>query len=176
MGTYLAYYNKGDIQLKIQIQSQQSLLNVYSAIIDNPQNSALTNTNFDASLLFVNFLVSDEGQQLIGNYGKIAYGQPLFTPTVPLMSGAISNDTLLGWIKLYAYINSTNQISASGTECPTAFRYNAGNLYSASYDIVVANFNANISISTPNYNIADKPKITLAQALTTTSNSKVNRA
>ena len=174
MGTYLAYYNKGDIQLKIQIQAQQSLLNVYSAIIDNPQNTPLTNTNFDASLLFVNFLVSNEGEQLIGNYGKIAYGQSLFTPSVPLMSGTVSNDTLLGWIKGYAYINSTNQISASGTECPTAFRYNAGNLYSASYDTVVANFNANISISTPNYNIADKPKIAVAQAITT-SNSKVNR-
>ena len=111
---------------------------------------------------------------MIGNYGKIAYGQSLFTPSVPLMSGTVSNDTLLGWIKGYAYINSTNQISASGTECPTAFRYNAGNLYSASYDTVVANFNANISISTPNYNIADKPKIAVAQAITT-SNSKVNR-
>jgi tungstate transport system substrate-binding protein len=174
MGTYLAYYNKGDIQLKIQIQAQQSLLNVYSAIIDNPQNTALTNTNFDASLLFVNFLVSDEGQQLIGNYGKIAYAQSLFTPALPLMSGTVSNDTLLGWIKGYAYINSTNQISASGTECPTAFRYNAGNLYSASYDTVVANFNANI-ISTPNYYIADKPKITVAQAMTTPSSSNVHK-
>ncbi len=54
-GTYLAYSNRGDIQLKIQIQGQQSLLNVYSAIIDNPQNAALTNTNFNASLLFVNY-------------------------------------------------------------------------------------------------------------------------
>jgi tungstate transport system substrate-binding protein len=176
-GTYLAYYDKGDIQLTVQIQAQQSLLNVYSAIIDNPQNAALTNTNFNASLLFVNYLVSDEGQQLIGNYGKVAYGQSLFTPTVPLMSGAVSNDTLLGWIKGYAYINSTNQISASGTECPVAFRYNAGNLYSASYDTVVANFNVNISISTPNYYVSDKQKITaLAQAVTTPGSSKVFRA
>jgi tungstate transport system substrate-binding protein len=175
-GTYLAYYDKGDIQLTIQIQAQQSLLNVYSAIIDNPQNAALTNTNFNASLLFVNYLVSDEGQQLIGNYGKVAYGQSLFTPTVPLMSGAVSNDTLLGWIKGYAYINSTNQISVSGTECPAAFRYNAGNLYSASYDTVVANFNIDASISTSNYFVADKPKLTFAQVEPTTSGTKVNRA
>jgi tungstate transport system substrate-binding protein len=173
-GTYLAYYNKGDIQLKIQIQAQQSLLNVYSVIIDNPQNTALSNTNFNASLLFVNFLVSDEGQQLIGNYGKIAYGQSLFTPFVPLASGTVSNDTLLGWVKSYAYINTTPAISASGTECPPAYRYNAGTLYSASYDTVVANFNVDISISTPNYYITDKPKIALAQA-TPISNSKVNQ-
>jgi tungstate transport system substrate-binding protein len=174
-GTYLAYYNRGDIQLKTQIQAQQSLLNVYSAIIDNPQNTALSSTNFDASLLFVNFLVSDEGQQLIGNYGKIAYGQSLFTPFVPLASGAVSNDTLLGWIKSYAYINSNNQISATGTECPSTFRYNAGNLYSSTYDIIVANFNANMSINAPNYYIADKPKIALAQAVSTSSSSKVNK-
>jgi tungstate transport system substrate-binding protein len=175
-GTYLAYYNRGDIQLKTQIQAQQSLLNVYSAIIDNPQNAALSSTNFEASLLFVNFLVSDEGQQLIGNYGKIAYGQSLFTPFVPLASGAVSNDTLLGWIKSYAYINSNNQINATGTECPAAFRYNAGNLYSPSYDTIVANFKADISISTPNYYIADKPKITTSQTATIPSGSKVNSA
>ena len=40
-GTYYAYYDRGDIQLQIQIQAQQSLLNVYSAIIDNPQNAKL---------------------------------------------------------------------------------------------------------------------------------------
>ncbi len=65
---------------------------------------------------------------------KSTFGQSLFTPFVPLASGAVSNDTLLGWIKSYAYINSNNQISATGTECPAAFRYNAGNLYSATYD------------------------------------------
>jgi len=170
-GTYLAYYDKGDIQLTVQIQAQQSLLNVYSAIIDNPQNTALSSTNFNASLLLVNYLVSDEGQQLIGNYGKVAYGQSLFTPAVPLLSGTVSNDTLLGWIKGYAYINSTNQISASGTECPAAFRYNAGNLYSALYDTVVANFNVNTSISTPNYFTTNKPKLNLAQ--TAPSSSKI---
>ncbi len=64
-GTYLAYYDGGNIQLKIQIQSQQALLNVYSAIIDNPQNSALSGTNFNAAYTFVNWLVSAEGQAVI---------------------------------------------------------------------------------------------------------------
>ena len=174
MGTYLAYYNKGDIQLKIQIQAQQSLLNVYSAIIDDPRNTALSNTNFNAALLFVNYLVSDEGQQLISNYGKVAYNQSLFTPFVPLASGTVSNDTLLGWIKSYAYINSSNQISASGTECPSAFRYNADSLYTATYDALVANFNLNISISSPNYYIADKPKSLPTHAVTIPSSKIYN--
>jgi tungstate transport system substrate-binding protein len=175
-GTFLSYSTRGDIQLKTLVQGQQSLLNVYSAIIDDPRNAALTNTNFAASLLFVNYLVSNEGQQLIGNYGVTIYNQSLFTPFVPLASGAISNDTVLGWIKSYAYMSNdaVPVISASGTECPTQYRYNAGDLFSATYDLV-ANFNANISISTPNYYVADKRRITLAQAMPTPSSSKVYR-
>jgi tungstate transport system substrate-binding protein len=175
-GTFLSYSTRGDIQLKTLVQGQQSLLNVYSAIIDDPRNAALTNTNFAASLLFINYLVSPEGQQLIGNYGVTIYNQSLFTPFVPLASGAVSNDTVLGWIKSYAYMSSDTVpvISASGTECPTQYRYNAGDLFSATYDLV-ANFNANISISTPNYYVADKQKIVLAQAMPTPSSSKVYR-
>ena len=76
--------------LKVYVQGQQSLLNVYSAIIDDPRNANLANTNFDASLLFVNYLVSAEGQQLIGNYGVSLYNQSLFTPFVPLATGTVS--------------------------------------------------------------------------------------
>jgi tungstate transport system substrate-binding protein len=175
-GTYLSYSTRGDIQLKTLVQGQQSLLNVYSAIIDDPRNAALTNTNFAASLLFVNYLVSLEGQQLIGNYGVTIYNQSLFTPFVPLASGAVSNDTVLGWIRSYAYMSSDTVpvISVSGTECPTQYRYNAGDLFSATYDLV-GNFNANISLSTPNYYVADKQKITLAKAMPTSSSSKVYR-
>ena len=35
-GTFLSYSTRGDIQLKVLVQGQQSLLNVYSAIIDDP--------------------------------------------------------------------------------------------------------------------------------------------
>jgi hypothetical protein len=159
-GTYLAYSTRGDIQLKIEIQAQQALLNVYSAIIDNPQT--ITSTNFNAALTFVSYLASNEGQQIIGNYGVTSYNQSLFTPFVPLATGTASNETLLGWIKSYAYMNSTPAISASGTECPPQYRYNAGDLYSASYDTVtVANTNLIASVSTTvNYN-NDKQKTQL---------------
>lgn len=154
-GTYLAYYNSNDIQLQIEIKAQQALLNVYSAIIDNPQNANMIATNFNASMLFVSWLVSDEGQQLIGNYGVSTYGQQLFAPFVPLASGTAPNGTLLGWVQNYAYMSyntATNliSISASGTECPVEFRYNSGTLYSPSYD-TVSNLSIAISINTPNY-------------------------
>jgi tungstate transport system substrate-binding protein len=174
-GTYLAYYDRGDIQLTIQIQAQKSLLNVYSAIIDNPQNVNLTSTNFNASLLFVNYLASDAGQQLIGNYGVLSYNQSLFTPFVPLATGTVSNDTLLGWIKSYAYIDSNNVINASGTECPPQYRFNAGDLYSPSYD-ALANMNLSASISLPNYYSTDSQQLTLAQPSTYSQTSvKTNR-
>jgi tungstate transport system substrate-binding protein len=167
-GTYLAYSTRGDIQLKILVQGQQSLLNVYSAIIDDPRN--ITTTNFDASLLFINYLASSEGQQLIGNYGVTLYNQSLFTPFVPLVSGTVTNDTLLGWIKSYAYMTSdaTPVIAATGTECPSQYRYNAGNLYSPTYD-TVANTNAQIATSYPNYYVADKQRTTTLQAVITPS-------
>jgi hypothetical protein len=170
-GTYLAYSSPNNIQpitLKIEIQAQQALLNVYSAIIDNPQNSNLTSTNFAASMIFVNWLVSDAGQQLIANYGVSTYNQQLFNPFVPLVSGTAPNATLLSWIQGYAYINSTNQINAGGTECPAAFRYNAGNLYSFSYD-TVANMNLSASISLPNYYSADSKKVTQQLTYTQTN-------
>jgi hypothetical protein len=161
--------------LKIQIQAQKALLNVYSAIIDNPQSAALTGINFNAAMTFVNFLVSDEGQQLIGNYGVTSYNQSLFTPFVPLASGTVSNDTLLGWIKSYAYMNSTPAISASGTECPSQYRYNAGDLYSPSYD-ALANMNLSASISLPNYYSTDSQQLTLAQPSTySQGNVKLNK-
>jgi tungstate transport system substrate-binding protein len=133
-GTYLAYYDQGNIQLKPAIQSQQALLNVYSAMIDDPRNSNLTATHFDASMTFVNWLVSDEGQQLIANFGVSTYKQQLFSPFVPLAAGTAPNATLLSWIQGYAYISANNTISASGTECPQQYRYNTGNLFSAPYD------------------------------------------
>lgn len=149
IGTFLSYSSQGNIpNLHIEIQAQKDLLNVYSAIIDDPRNTALSNTNFDASMKFVNFLVSTEGQQLIADYGVSSYGQQLFSPFVPLASGTAPNATILKWIQAYAYINSTNKIDTNGNECPEAFRYNAEDLYSVIYDTVLAqNLSPQISIA-----------------------------
>jgi tungstate transport system substrate-binding protein len=177
-GTYLAYSSPSNVQpitLKIEIQAQQALLNVYSAIIDNPQNANLTSINFNAALTFVNYLVSDECQQLIANYGVSTYGQQLFSSFIPLVSGTAPNATLLGWVQSYAYINSTNAINANGTECPATYRYNAGNLYSPSYD-ALANMNLSASISLPNYYSTDSQQLTLAQPPTySQTNVKINK-
>lgn len=77
-GTFLAYTKESKIQLTPLITSGKSLLNIYAAIPINPK--VHPKTNIEAAQNFIDFLVSSEGQEIIGNYGKTKYGQALFTP------------------------------------------------------------------------------------------------
>jgi len=81
--SYLTNFKAKNIQSKIVVEASKDLLNVYSVIVDNPLNANLTTTNFDASMLFVKFMVSDEGQQLLADFGTETFGQALFAPFVP---------------------------------------------------------------------------------------------
>lgn len=96
---------------------------------------------FGTSMVLVQYLVSSEGQQLMANFGTSKFGKALFSPFVPLVSSG-SNATLLGWIKDYAYL--------SGTECPAAYRYKAGDLYSNPWATIIAT-NYPASMSTTQY-------------------------
>jgi tungstate transport system substrate-binding protein len=128
--TFLTNSNQGNIHMKTVIEAHKDLLNVYSVIADNPLNVNLTNTHFEASMLFIQYMVSAEGQQLLANFGTATFGKPLFSPFVSLASNPSSNATLFAWIQNYAYI------PANQTECPIEYRYNAGTLYSAAYDAI----------------------------------------
>jgi tungstate transport system substrate-binding protein len=76
-------------------------------------------TNFDGAINFIKFLVSDEGQQLICDYGKDEYGQPLFYPAVKLLQ---ENNNLVGdSIREYSFFD--------GTECPVKYRDSHPELY-----------------------------------------------
>ncbi|SCG84738.1 substrate-binding domain-containing protein [Methanobacterium congolense] len=77
-GTFLAYSKNGKITLVPLVTTGKDLLNIYTAIPINPDKHP--KTNIEAANNFVNFLVSPEGQTIIGNYGKDKYGQALFTP------------------------------------------------------------------------------------------------
>jgi tungstate transport system substrate-binding protein len=125
--SYLTNTNNGNIQMKVVVQGYYDLLNVYSCIADNPLNANLTQTNFAASMLFIQYMVSTDGQNLLANYGTSTFGAPLFAPFVPLVSTG-SNATLLSYIENYAYIPS------NATECPLAYRYDAGSLYLNNWD------------------------------------------
>jgi len=76
MGTYLAY--KGKLELVPIVDKGDILLNVYSAIAVNPEKAPKTKIEMANNL--INFLVSPEIQELIGDYGVEEYGRQLFTP------------------------------------------------------------------------------------------------
>jgi tungstate transport system substrate-binding protein len=76
IGTFLAY--KTDLDLVPLVTQGDDLLNVYSAMIINP--AKYPDTKVELSKEWINWLISPETQQEIGNFGVAEYGQPLFYP------------------------------------------------------------------------------------------------
>jgi len=72
IGTFLAY--QGDLALAPIVDSGDVLLNVYSVIATTSTKQAEMANNL------VEFLISQEIQELIGEYGVEEYGRQLFTP------------------------------------------------------------------------------------------------
>lgn len=118
LASYLSNYKKGSIQLAKIVEAGKDTLNVYSVIACNPQK--ITNAKFDAAMRFVRFLVSDETQQLLGTFGASDYGEALFKPWIPMLKNS-QDPNIIQWVKDYAYFE--------GSECPTEYRYGAGDLY-----------------------------------------------
>jgi len=115
IGTYLKYFEKdARINLVRFTNERYELLNVYSVMAVNQTRHEKASIN-DA-VIFIKFLVSDEGQQLIENYGKTDFGASgrLFHATVQIMK---QNSTQMAqWIQNYA----TKPFG--GTECPPEYR------------------------------------------------------
>lgn len=76
MGTYLAF--KSDLELVPIVDEGGILLNVYSVIAISPES--VSSTNIDMANNLIDFLTSEEIQELIGDYGVEEYGMHLFTP------------------------------------------------------------------------------------------------
>lgn len=75
-GTYLAY--KGDLALVPVVDQGDILLNMYAAIAISPEMHG--DTNIEMANNLIDFLMSEEIQELIGDYGVEEYGTQLFTP------------------------------------------------------------------------------------------------
>jgi len=75
-GTFLAY--KSNLQLEPIITQGASLLNIYSVMtVYNDQQPV---EKIQMANNWVNFLISNQTQADIGNYGIVKYGKALFTP------------------------------------------------------------------------------------------------
>ncbi|MEW5759171.1 MAG: substrate-binding domain-containing protein [Candidatus Thermoplasmatota archaeon] len=99
-GTYLKYIDKGLISLRSFISYDKELMNVYSAIVVSKEKK-----KFELSVRFLNYLVSDEGQKIIEEFG-------VFYPAVKILDEKNSKE--YEWIKEAAFIN--------GEECPEEYR------------------------------------------------------
>jgi tungstate transport system substrate-binding protein len=120
LGSYLNNYANGNIKLEIIVDAGKDTLNVYSAIANNPRKTEVSGSNFDASMKFIDFLVSDKVQQIFADFGKDKFGKPLFNPYVNLLQTG-DKPELIQWIQDLAYFD--------GTECPPQYRYQADHLY-----------------------------------------------
>jgi tungstate transport system substrate-binding protein len=118
VGSYFANFAQGNVQLVTIVAAGEELLNVYAVIACNPET--ITHTRFDASMAFVTFLLSDDVQGLLEDFGVADYGEALFRPWIPTLTSGQDPD-LIQWVKDYAYFE--------GSECPPQYRYNAGDLY-----------------------------------------------
>jgi len=74
--TYLA--QQDTLDLAILLEGDPALLNVYHAIVVNPER--YPNVNVAGARAFTAFLVRDDVQRIIGAFGVEDYGEPLFFP------------------------------------------------------------------------------------------------
>lgn len=85
--TYLAL--KDTLDLEILLDGDASLLNLYHVMSVNPRN--WPNVNAHGARAWSDFLMSKEGQELIGEFGIDRYGQPLFFPDANVEEAELLN-------------------------------------------------------------------------------------
>ncbi|AKL94378.1 ABC-type tungstate transport system, periplasmic component [Clostridium aceticum] len=74
--TYLSM--KNNLELQVVTEGDTKLFNQYGIIAVNPDKN--DKINFEAAEVFIDWMLSEKGQQLIGEFGKAEYGEPLFIP------------------------------------------------------------------------------------------------
>ena len=75
-GTFLAY--KSNLKLEPLVTQGASLLNIYSVMAVTTSNQTINKITLANN--FINFLISPQTQQDIGDFGKDKYGKSLFVP------------------------------------------------------------------------------------------------
>lgn len=78
ISTFLAYNLKSGLSIEPIVEEDPIFLNVYAAIAINPEMHP--KAKIDIANQLINWLISDEVQDMIGSYGKAEYGRSLFFP------------------------------------------------------------------------------------------------
>lgn len=74
--TYLAH--KDNMELEILLEGDGVLLNIYHVMQVNPEK--FEKVNAEGAKAFVEFMIDEETQKIIGEFGVDKFGQPLFFP------------------------------------------------------------------------------------------------
>ncbi|MEE9276487.1 MAG: substrate-binding domain-containing protein [bacterium] len=82
-GTYISLSSRDRISLQVLVEGDKKLLNPYGVIVVNPKRFG--HVNYKLAMKYVDFLVSPEGQRLIGEFRM--GGHQLFTPAVQKAGG-----------------------------------------------------------------------------------------
>jgi len=69
---------RDNLDLKILVEKDPLLKNIYHVMVVNPQKHP--GVNAQGATAFADYLTSPETQAIIGDYGKDQFGQPLFFP------------------------------------------------------------------------------------------------
>ena len=117
MATYLKNYKNGNIDSVTIVGQGKETLNVYASILCNPEDNS--RGMYDGVLLFMEYLLSKDVQDMLVDYGVEEFGSTLFKPWIPELDTPDSE--IVQWVKEYAYID--------GSECPEEYRHLPGNLY-----------------------------------------------
>jgi tungstate transport system substrate-binding protein len=78
ISTFLAYNLKSDLSITSLVEKDSIFLNVYAAIAINPETHS--KAKIDIANQFINWLISDDVQDIIAIYGEAEYGRSLFYP------------------------------------------------------------------------------------------------
>jgi len=79
-GTYLTFFNSKAIASVLMVQNPTVMVNPYHVIQVNPDKFPDIKINAAGAQAFSDFMVAPATQATISNFGKITYGQALFTP------------------------------------------------------------------------------------------------
>jgi tungstate transport system substrate-binding protein len=118
MGTYLKYQDGGLVSLELMVETGSSFINVYSAIVMNPDT--IPTVEYESAMTFIEFLASKKGQDIFSTFGLDSYGMNLFNPAVELLETE-SDPEITMWIEEAAFIE--------GSECPPEYRNGDFDLY-----------------------------------------------
>jgi len=78
ISTFLAYNLKSNLSIVSIVEEDPIFLNVYAAIAINPETHP--KAKIDIANQLINWLISDDVQDIIGTYGEAEYGRSLFFP------------------------------------------------------------------------------------------------